>query len=198
MPARGPISAEAFGGYASANLRVGFGVRGGYTLDNGLYLGGAFTYHLGTRFGSTTDTFFYPAFELGYDYRALPEVTLRAYAGIGLGIQHASDSSNILAQSTTDASFTFYPGVQFDYQLPRSPVYFGVDMRVLVAAGENAPSASFGFFFPRRRPLLATPPTDDERRDPRSSPSSPRPMPPARDRRRVEASACRRAPRARS
>lgn len=146
FPPRGAISAEGLGGYASANLRIGFGLRVGYTLANNLYLGGAFTYHLGTRFGSTTVTFWYPAAEIGYDYRALPEVTLRPYAGVAVGVQHSADSSNVLVPATTNAYLTFYPGLQADYQLPHSPVYIGADIRLVLAAGSGSPDASFGFF----------------------------------------------------
>lgn len=137
-----PLAVTAEGGYASANLRIGFGVRVGYSIYDKLYVGGAFTYHLGTRFGDTTLSFYYPAAEVGYDYH-VQGFTIRPYAGVGAVFLRVTGPSADDIPIKDGNALAIYPGTQFDYQY--GPAFFGVDLRFLLVF-QDGQDTSIGFF----------------------------------------------------
>ena len=137
-----PLAVAAAAGYASANLRIGFGVRVGYSISDHFYVGGAFTYHLGTRFGDTTLSFYYPAAELGYDYH-VQGFTIRPYAGAGVYFLHVTGASADDLGIKDGNALAIYPGIQFDYQY--GPGFFGVDLRFLFST-QDGQDTSIGFF----------------------------------------------------
>jgi hypothetical protein len=136
-----PVALTAMAGYAGANLRIGMGIRVGYSISDRFYIGGAFMYHLGTAFGDTTVAGYYPAAEAGYDYH-VQGFTIRPYAGIGVFVTRVSGAAADL-QVANDSALAFYPGVQFDYQV--GPGFVGVDTRLLFIFATDR-DASFGFF----------------------------------------------------
>jgi len=77
-------------------------------------------------------TFFYPGVEGGYDLKLGPAL-IRPFAGAGMVFAHASGPV-----SAAGNSFTFWPGVALVGDIPKSPVFIGADVRLLVfAAGGN-------------------------------------------------------------
>ena len=81
--------------FASDDLNVGLGFRGGYTLPVNVYLGGSFDYFFGEHDEYYQNDFRYEwdysvwamTFEGGYDFALLPTVMIRPFAG--LTIAHA-------------------------------------------------------------------------------------------------------------
>jgi hypothetical protein len=136
-----PVALTALLGYASADLRIGMGVRVGYSISDRFYVGASFMYHLGTAFGDTTVRGFYPAAEAGYDYH-VQGFTIRPYAGVGVFFTRLSGATEDI-QVTDDTALAFYPGVQLDYQI--GPGFVGADTRLLFIFS-NDRSASLGFF----------------------------------------------------
>lgn len=118
-----PLAIGAFGGYASENLRIGFGARVGYSILDQFYLGAAFTYHLGVSVLNTTISGFYPGFELGYDAH-IEGASIRPYGAIGYYFPHFSDSAK-----QPDGAICGYWGLQLDYQI--GPGFVGIDPRIL-------------------------------------------------------------------
>lgn len=135
-----PIALTAQGGYAAENLRIGFGLRVGYSIFDQFYVGASFVYHLGTRFGDTTFGGYYPAGEIGYDYH-VQGVTIRPYTGVGMFVTTVSGSSNVVLKGGN--ALAVYPGAQIDYQL--GPGFIGIDGRVLFIL-QTGTSASIGLF----------------------------------------------------
>jgi hypothetical protein len=84
--------------YGSDNLNLGLGARGGYTLPNGVYLGGMFDYFIGEHrslsangTSSSADAHMWDvAAEGGFDFALTDALMIRPY--IGLGIAEASAS----------------------------------------------------------------------------------------------------------
>jgi hypothetical protein len=82
--------------YGSDNLNLGFGARGGYTLPNGVYIGGLFDYFIGesqtmsnsgTSISASAHEWNIGA-EGGFDFRLDERLMVRPF--IGLGIANAS------------------------------------------------------------------------------------------------------------
>ena len=82
--------------YGSDNLNLGLGARGGYTLPNGVYLGGMFDYFIGetqtVSSGGTSLTASAHLWDIGaeggFDFALTDAVMVRPF--IGLGIAEAS------------------------------------------------------------------------------------------------------------
>jgi hypothetical protein len=140
-------------GYGTADLKFGLGARGGYTFETPIYVGGTFLYHFGnSSVTSPTGTsvveadrrFYYPAAEVGYDFGFGP-LLVRPYGALGvLFIRSELTANGITSGTTTDKQLMIYPGITAQYILPRSPLFLGADMRVLLPLeGENA---SFSMF----------------------------------------------------
>ena len=138
-------------GYATASLKLGLGVRGGYTMQNRIYVGGAFVYHFGaSEEGETLGgkvessvSFFYTGAEVGYELPAGP-VVVRPYGGVGAMFAKISMKAGGDDKSDTSSSIAFWPGCTVTYQLPRSSLYVGGDTKLLVVTEGGDPS--FGLF----------------------------------------------------
>jgi hypothetical protein len=140
-----PISAAILIGYASENLKFGFGLRAGYTLPIKLYVGGTFIYHLGTStptpFGDASFSLFYPGAEVGYEIHAGP-VWIRPYLGLGVAIARASFPAVAVlgataGGSTSDANIAVFPGATLTYNLT-SQFFVGGDLRFLIVSNNNS------------------------------------------------------------
>jgi hypothetical protein len=143
-------SVAALVGYGSDDLKLGLGVRAGYTLPAHVYLGGTFMYHLGESSsvdGITASAhLFYFGAEGGYEIAAGP-VIVRPYIGIGLAVATASVSgsdqvSGVPVSGSGSANhFSVWPGVTVLY--PITPNFaVGADARFLIVSSSN----SFGAF----------------------------------------------------
>jgi hypothetical protein len=147
-PYYGP-SASLLLGIATADLNLGVGARGGYTLPNNVYVGGTIVYHTGT---STNDTvqgvniqvsshLFYLGPEGGYDVAVGP-VLIRPF--LGLGLAPASISTNCsppqsalcTTVSRTDTNFALWLGGDVLY--PLGMFYVGGDLRALFVQSHNS------------------------------------------------------------
>ncbi len=100
---------EAMAGirYGTRHLDFGPGLRGGYTLANGLYLGGALDYFLGDErsevIGSAPtrvrSDLWLVSIEAGYDLGLTRHLVLRPWGAAGIGWTHGKT-----CQTTADAS----------------------------------------------------------------------------------------------
>jgi hypothetical protein len=145
-------SAAPLLGYGTADLKFGVGARAGYTFETPVYVGGTFLYHFGNSTNAAnpngvTDTdrrFYYPAVEAGYDIGIGP-LLVRPYGGVGVLFVRTELTSNGNSNSATDKQLMIYPGATAQYIFPRSPIYVGADMRVLLPLeGESAALSLFG------------------------------------------------------
>lgn len=144
-------SAAPLFGYGTNDYNVGLGARAGYTFPTPVYVGGTFMYHFGSDNvgvgpeGSTRtrESFYYPGVEVGYDIGVGP-VLVRPYGGAAIMFDRKSTSLNSVTASDTQSTLMIYPAVSAQYILPRSPVFVGGDMRVLIPF-ENA-GGSFQVF----------------------------------------------------
>src|SRR5690606_5628792 len=98
----------------------GLGARGGYTLDFGLYVGGAFEYYFGDSedFGGGNEVSFniwQLMAEVGYDVGLGDQLVLRPKAGVRL----ASLGGEVCIQGTcasdSESNLLLAPGVEFQY-----------------------------------------------------------------------------------
>jgi hypothetical protein len=122
-------SAAALLGFAFNDIGFGIGARGGYTLDNHVYLGGTLLYH----FGQNDVSAFMLGAEGGYDFIVGP-VVIRPY--LGLGVSVVSVSVPVPGGGTVGASSTnvaLWPGGTVLYPIPGNERWFvGGDARVLI------------------------------------------------------------------
>lgn len=125
---------------------VGFGVRGGYTLSPGVYLGGVFDYYLGDSGNiaevETSANIYQFEAEVGYDLGLGSKVALRPKIGIGYGILASEVKSSAFTASNTSSAFAFTPGVQVLFDL--KPVFLSADIRynILSSKPEGATESS--------------------------------------------------------
>lgn len=146
-----PLSVAPVLGYATSQANLGVGIRGGYTIDRRVYVGGTFVYHLGsseeTTLGrdtiSSSVRLFYPGVEAGYELPLGP-VRVRPYAGMGALFVGASTKVGARESSDTRASFALWPGCTVTYDVPDANVFVGGDTRLLIATAGGDPS--FGAF----------------------------------------------------
>jgi hypothetical protein len=146
-----PISVAPVLGYATTNLNLGVGVRGGYTLSNRVYIGGTFVFHLGSSDESESPAgklessarFLYTGAEGGYDIPVGP-VVIRPYGGLGMLVALVSLSAGGESKSDSSTSFALWPGCTVTYAIPRSSFYVGGDTKVVIATKGGDPS--FGMF----------------------------------------------------
>jgi hypothetical protein len=139
--------------------KVGFGVRGGYTLPQPVgpgrfYVGGTFVYHLGTSQdlpdGSVTEKLWMLGAEGGYSFGAGPLV-LRPFVGLGLADVSASVSVNApgLSGASDGASsghVFFSPGITA--LVPVTAEFgLGADLRAVVVSGSDAGSSASSLNF---------------------------------------------------
>jgi Outer membrane protein beta-barrel domain len=145
------ISVAPLLGFGTNHLNFGFGARAGYTLPQKVYIGATFMYHLGVSesyglFGQTNEVsskVFYPAGEVGYDFRVGP-VTIRPYAGVGVVFISSSVTIGNQSASNTENSLALYPAVTAQFNIPHSDFFVGGDTRILILTRGGDPS--FGLF----------------------------------------------------
>jgi hypothetical protein len=101
----------------------GFGLDGGYTLSNAVYLGGSFEYFFGEEVGDNTNgasaNLWQLSAEAGYDL-GLDTVVLRPTLGVGLANVNAKscfpaalELSGSACTSVTQSDFALLPGATF-------------------------------------------------------------------------------------
>jgi hypothetical protein len=115
---------------------LGFGARGGYTLDFGLYVGAAFHYYLGFSEELTipfmagtieaSGNIYQFGAELGYDLGLGPQFVLRPKVGIGYGILASKSSFEGEEQSGSEGGLAFTPGLQGLYSLGQAFLLLGI------------------------------------------------------------------------
>jgi hypothetical protein len=131
--------------FGSDNLNLGFGARGGYTLQNGIYLGGLFDYFIGqsqsATNGGTTLTasahLWQIGFEGGFDFALTDVLMVRPF--LGVGIAEASGDvcidqiggAQCMSVSSSDSFIEF--GGLLNYM--SGSLMFGGDLRILAASG---------------------------------------------------------------
>jgi hypothetical protein len=134
------VTVAPLAGYGFNGLGFGAGVRGGYTFDYPIYVGGTFMYHAGSEDNpvsgpgivASNSRLFYPGIEAGYDVGIGP-VLVRPYVGTGILFGRLSTTDiNGVGTSQTETALMFYPGVNAHYIIARSPVFVGGDARVLL------------------------------------------------------------------
>jgi hypothetical protein len=127
-------SAAALLGFAFNDIGFGIGARGGYTLDNHIYLGGTLLYH----FGQDDVSAFMLGAEGGYDFIVGP-VVIRPYLGLGVSIVSVSvavPGGGTIGASNTDVAI--WPGCTVLYPIPGNEKWFvGGDARVLIVNDFN-------------------------------------------------------------
>jgi hypothetical protein len=141
------ISIAPLLGFGTNHFNFGVGARAGYTLPQKVYLGATFMYHLGVSesyglFGQTNEVstkLFYPAGEVGYDFRVGP-VTIRPYGGVGVVFISSSITFGNQSNSTSTNSLALYPGATAQWNIPRSDFFVGGDARLLILTRGGDPS----------------------------------------------------------
>lgn len=143
------IHVDALLGIGSDHLNLGLGLRGGKTLDNHIYLGGAFVYHVGTSASATVEGMtitssvsgFYLGPEIGYDIAVTTPAPLVVRPYVGVGLSDASASSSV-GTSASSSELSIWPGVACHYQLTGSKYELGGDLRFVTGPW----GTSFGVF----------------------------------------------------
>jgi hypothetical protein len=136
-------SVGALVGYATDDLNLGLGVRGGYTLPSNVYLGGTFVYHLGRSESvagmEASAKLFYFGAEGGYDI-PVSSVVIRPYLGLGAAKMTGSVSGGGVSMDVSETKFSAWPGATLIY--PINSFFVGADARFLIVSDNNA----FGAF----------------------------------------------------
>lgn len=100
---------------------IGLGVKGGYTLDASVYVGGAFDYYFGGSEEVPGAEFDFNVWtlqgEVGYDLGLMPEGVLRPKVGLGLSSIGGEFCVQNVCNSERESEFSLAPGVQFLYTL---------------------------------------------------------------------------------
>jgi hypothetical protein len=128
-------SAAAMLGFAFNDIGFGIGARGGYTLDNHVYLGGTLLYH----FGQNDVSAFLIGAEGGYDFTAGP-VVIRPYLGLGVSVVSVNVPTYALpgggtagGGSASSSNVALWPGCTVLYPIPGNERWFvGGDARILI------------------------------------------------------------------
>jgi hypothetical protein len=136
-------SAQALVGFAFNDVGFGLGARGGYTLDNHVYIGGTLLYHLGNNGVSALMI----GGEGGYDFPVGP-IIIRPYGGLGMvnvsvsipayTVPGPGGPTTYGGGSVSDTKVGFWPGCQFLYSIPGNEKFFvGGDARILIIDNFN-------------------------------------------------------------
>jgi hypothetical protein len=123
---------EAFVGTAGKGWSLGAGLRGGYTFESGLHVGGNLTYHE-TKIDKAH--LFYGVTEIGYELRA-GDVRVMPYVGVGAVF--------ILVSGDEAHSPLIMPGVSARYEIPKTPILIGLDARAHYVT--DADDTTFGVY----------------------------------------------------
>lgn len=143
-----PMSIAPLFGIGSNQLKLGAGLRAGYTLPANVYLGAAFMYHFGTSaesFGVKVSTSaFYPSAEVGYDFHAGRHLIVRPYGGLAAIFATATVSALGQEKSVHETAAGVYPGCMLTYNIPSSSFFVGGDARYLLVV--DGGGSSLGLF----------------------------------------------------
>jgi hypothetical protein len=109
--------------FGTNHLNLGVGARGGYTLPQGVYIGGSLDYFLGE---SSAHVFDIDA-EGGYDFKINDALMVRPFIGLGIAW-----SRSCVADVCSSGSDTFIGlGGLVDYFLPQ--FFIGGELRIMSA-----------------------------------------------------------------
>ncbi len=136
---------------------AGLGLRGGYTLDMGLYLGGDFDYFfgesdsagvLGIAGASNHLNVWNVMGEVGYDFWVHRHGILRPKLGLGVGIARGSFCANAIVigsacNSDSSTGFAIAPGVQYLHFFDN--IYFSGELRFETMAVDGPDPSAFIF-----------------------------------------------------
>ena len=133
--------------YGSDNLNLGFGARGGYTLPNGVYIGGLFDYFIGESqsetLGGTTVSASAHLWDIGaeggFDFALTDKLMVRPFLGIGLATATGDICMDqvggpMCVHASNDDSFIEIGGL-LNYL--SGSLMFGGDARILAASGTS-------------------------------------------------------------
>jgi hypothetical protein len=129
---------------------LGLGVKGGYTLDSSIYVGGAFDYYFGESQdlpggGSVKAHVWTLQGEVGYDLGVAPNIVVRPKGGIGLtslGGKVCGNGGDVCL-SDSKGYFSIAPGVQGIYSL--DSFYLTADARFNIVFGTEDNQSAGGF-----------------------------------------------------
>lgn len=155
LPRQDPHGSAAlllgYGFKDGANL--GFGARGGYTFDMGVYVGGTFVYHLGKSTEQCSPAFpgvpaacaessfniYYLGVEGGYDFQLDP-VVVRPYLGLGPAFLNGSVTAPGFGEvDVSSTEFGFWLGGTVLYNL-NEQWFIGGDFKLPIVDGEVFPT----------------------------------------------------------
>jgi hypothetical protein len=131
--------------FGTDNMNVGLGIRGGHTLDNNLYLGGAFDYF----FGESNDYvatvpghvvvvnnngsvhYWTLSFEGGYDFHIVERLVIRPFGGLGIidGFGRDCAGNGCYTYGNTHALFTLGGLVSY---FVAEKIFVGGETRLLI------------------------------------------------------------------
>ncbi len=116
---------QASGGlrFGSNHLNLGFGARGGYTLPQGVYIGGVADYFLGEE----SAHFFDFGAEGGFDFAVSPMMMVRPFAGLGI----ASVRVCVADVCESDSATFIELGGIFNYFT--ETLFYGGELRIISA-----------------------------------------------------------------
>lgn len=133
-------------GFPSDPYGLGLGLRGGYALDFGLYLGGYFVYYLGSSqkggssvvnvSGESHANYIVFGAEVGYDWW-VGDAILRPSLGLGPALA-LTDATTINGQTKTVGDFALHPGMSLVF--PIDDWFLGGDFRANVVTGDGISS----------------------------------------------------------
>jgi hypothetical protein len=131
---------------------VGFGLRGGYTLDMGVYAGVTYVHHLGYSVdvpgGSASFGIGFAGVEGGYGIDAGP-VTVRPELGLGMGMARGEACVTILGTEAcgdaSESALSLWPGASILY--PAGSIFFGANARYYVVTGDKINDANAPAFY---------------------------------------------------
>jgi|SoiMethySBSTD1v2_1073268.scaffolds.fasta_scaffold38119_2 outer membrane protein with beta-barrel domain len=134
--------------FGTEDLNFGLGVRGGYTLDMGVYLGGLFDYWFGdsdevNTFVGTQESS-YSAWDfmgvVGYDAGITPSIVIRPFGGFGIVHEEAEVCGTVIFANgcvdSDDSDGAAVLGGEALFEIGRS-LHVGGELRILIY-GETA------------------------------------------------------------
>jgi hypothetical protein len=107
--------------FGSDNLNLGVGGRGGFTLVQGVYIGGVLDYF----FAESNAHLFDIGVEGGFDFAIGPDMMVRPFAGLGIAAVRACVGDTCVSDSDTFIEL----GGTFNYFLPQ--LFVGGELRIL-------------------------------------------------------------------
>jgi len=148
----GQLNYGIFAGDGDVNAYgLGLGLKGGYTLDSSIYVGGAFDYFFGGSkdvgfLGQTAEAKAHAWLlqgEVGYDLGVAPNIVVRPKAGIGLTHGTGEGCINDNCNGDSKGYFSIAPGVQGLYSF--DDFYLTADARFNILFGTESNANANGF-----------------------------------------------------